>query len=151
MLLGSISLPSVSLPSPGVMLTVDKPLAVFEVVSAYGTVGLSLGIPTVGSSIYGFGLFPIRHFQQNYSLSGAFHPLSKLIICAVMLRGRHRGLPVAIDRAVMLPELNLDDEMTLQRRMSHNANHTYLTAHSGDGTSLRPTPTIQTLSVRGGV
>lgn len=41
--------------------------------------------------------------QANYSLSGAFHRLSKLILCAVMLRGRHRGLPVALDRAVMLP------------------------------------------------
>ena len=41
--------------------------------------------------------------QANYSFSGALSPLSKLIICAVMLRGRHRGLPVAIDRAVMLP------------------------------------------------
>lgn len=41
--------------------------------------------------------------QDNYSFCGAFNPLSKLIICAVMLRGRHRGLPVAIDRAVMLP------------------------------------------------
>ncbi|KAJ7270035.1 cation transport protein-domain-containing protein [Mycena haematopus] len=59
---------------------------VFELVSAYGTVGLSLGIPT-----------------QNYSFSGAFAPLSKLIVCLVMIRGRHRGLPVAIDRAVMLP------------------------------------------------
>ncbi|KAK7057587.1 potassium transport protein [Favolaschia claudopus] len=59
---------------------------VFELVSAYGTVGLSLGSPT-----------------QNYSLSGQFSPLSKLIVCLVMLRGRHRGLPVAIDRAVMLP------------------------------------------------
>ncbi|KAH7928677.1 TrkH-domain-containing protein [Leucogyrophana mollusca] len=59
---------------------------IFELVSAYGTVGLSLGIPT-----------------ENYSFSGAFHPLSKLIVCIVMLRGRHRGLPVAIDRAVMLP------------------------------------------------
>ncbi|EKM49791.1 uncharacterized protein PHACADRAFT_214314 [Phanerochaete carnosa HHB-10118-sp] len=58
----------------------------FEIVSGYGTVGLSLGIPTA-----------------NYSLSGVFHILSKLIICAVMLRGRHRGLPVALDRAVMLP------------------------------------------------
>jgi Trk-type K+ transport system membrane component len=29
-------------------------------------------------------------------------PLSKLILCAVMLRGRHRGLPLAIDRAIML-------------------------------------------------
>ncbi|TCD60471.1 low affinity potassium transporter [Steccherinum ochraceum] len=59
---------------------------IFEVVSAYGTVGLSLGVP-----------------NQNYSLSGALHPLSKLVICVVMLRGRHRGLPVALDRAVMLP------------------------------------------------
>lgn len=42
-------------------------------------------------------------FQDNYSLSGAFRPLSKLIVCFVMLRGRHRGLPVAIDRAVLLP------------------------------------------------
>ncbi|EGO00821.1 hypothetical protein SERLA73DRAFT_105229 [Serpula lacrymans var. lacrymans S7.3] len=59
---------------------------IFELVSAYGTVGLSLGQPA-----------------QNYSFSGALSPLSKLIICIVMLRGRHRGLPVAIDRAVMLP------------------------------------------------
>ncbi|KLO13675.1 TrkH-domain-containing protein [Schizopora paradoxa] len=59
---------------------------VFELISAYGTVGLSLGVP-----------------YASYSLSGAFSPLSKLIVCCVMLRGRHRGLPVAIDRAVLLP------------------------------------------------
>ncbi|SJK97970.1 uncharacterized protein ARMOST_01226 [Armillaria ostoyae] len=59
---------------------------VFELVSAYGTVGLSLGLP-----------------YANYSLSGAFRTLSKLIVCLVMIRGRHRGLPVAIDRAVMFP------------------------------------------------
>ncbi|CAE6440813.1 unnamed protein product [Rhizoctonia solani] len=59
---------------------------IFELVSAYGTVGLSLGLPTA-----------------NYSFSGALRPLSKLIICIVMLRGRHRGLPHAIDRAVMFP------------------------------------------------
>ncbi|KAI9442969.1 TrkH-domain-containing protein [Lactarius indigo] len=58
----------------------------FEVVSAYGTVGLSLGIPS-----------------KNFSLSGAMSTLSKLIICAVMLRGRHRGLPVALDRAIVFP------------------------------------------------
>lgn len=58
----------------------------FELVSAYATVGLSLGIPT-----------------ENYSLSGAFGPLSKLILCLVMLRGRHRDLPQAIDRAILLP------------------------------------------------
>ncbi|THH06536.1 hypothetical protein EW145_g4017 [Phellinidium pouzarii] len=59
---------------------------IFEIISAYSTVGLSLGVPFA-----------------NFSFSGALTPLSKLIICAVMLRGRHRGLPVAIDRAVMLP------------------------------------------------
>jgi len=58
----------------------------FELVSAYGTVGLSLGIP-----------------NQNYALSGAFSPLSKLVVIIVMLRGRHRGLPVAIDRSIVLP------------------------------------------------
>jgi len=59
---------------------------VFELVSAYGGVGLSLGVP-----------------YANYSFSGALRPLSKLIVCLVMLRGRHRGLPVAIDRAIVLP------------------------------------------------
>ena len=48
--------------------------------------------------------------QANYSFSGALRPLSKLIICAVMLRGRHRGLPVAIDRAVMLPSEYHDED-----------------------------------------
>lgn len=41
--------------------------------------------------------------KANYSFSGALHTLSKLILCAVMIRGRHRGLPVALDRAVLLP------------------------------------------------
>ena len=59
---------------------------VFEVVSAYGTVGISVGLPGVA-----------------YSFCGGWHILSKLILCLVMLRGRHRGLPVAIDRAVLLP------------------------------------------------
>ncbi|KAK9899237.1 hypothetical protein P389DRAFT_209225 [Cystobasidium minutum MCA 4210] len=58
----------------------------FEVVSAYGTVGLSLGSP-----------------NANYSLCGDFRTLSKIILCAVMIRGRHRGLPVAIDRSILLP------------------------------------------------
>ena len=42
--------------------------------------------------------------DQAYSFSGGWHKASKLILCAVMLRGRHRGLPVALDRAVRLPE-----------------------------------------------
>lgn len=59
---------------------------IFEIVSAYGCVGISVGVPWAA-----------------YSFSGSWHTLSKLILCAVMLRGRHRGLPVAIDKAVLLP------------------------------------------------
>ncbi|KAH8669127.1 cation transport protein-domain-containing protein [Xylariales sp. PMI_506] len=58
----------------------------FEVVSAYGNCGLSLGVP-----------------YDTYSLSGSFHTLSKLILVTVMLRGRHRILPLAIDRSIMIP------------------------------------------------
>ncbi|MCO5565338.1 hypothetical protein L7F22_019011 [Adiantum nelumboides] len=66
----------------------------FELTSAYGTVGLSTGTPI-----------------DDFSLSGRFHTLSKLVVIAVMLRGRHRGLPVAIDRAVLLPnELEIEDD-----------------------------------------
>ena len=57
-----------------------------------------------------------------------------------MLRGRHRGLPVAIDRAVMLPEPKLDNEMALQRRASVNPNPTSTdwAPGDGDGIPLRP-------------
>ena len=66
----------------------------YEMVSAYGTVGLSCGAQTV-----------------NASLSGDFSVISKLIVIAVMIRGRHRGLPSAIDRAIMLPsELHAYDQ-----------------------------------------
>jgi Trk-type K+ transport system membrane component len=70
----------------------------FEVVSGYGCVGISTGLP-----------------NEAYSFSGGWHALSKLILCAVMLRGRHRGLPVALDRAVRLPggsarELGVEEE-----------------------------------------
>ncbi|KAH7231692.1 cation transport protein-domain-containing protein [Fusarium redolens] len=58
----------------------------FEVVSAYGNVGLSLGYPTVSTSF-----------------SSQFSTFSKLVVCAMMLRGRHRGLPYALDRAIVLP------------------------------------------------
>ncbi|EME43708.1 hypothetical protein DOTSEDRAFT_72906 [Dothistroma septosporum NZE10] len=65
----------------------------FEIVSAYGTVGLSLGYPNV-----------------DFSFSGEFRTLSKLIIVAMMLRGRHRGLPYALDRAILLPSEKLQQK-----------------------------------------
>jgi Trk-type K+ transport system membrane component len=63
----------------------------FEVVSAYGNVGLSLGT-----------------MSTNASLSGDFKIFSKLVVCAMMYRGRHRGLPYAVDRAIVLPGEALD-------------------------------------------
>ena len=80
---------------------------IFEVISAYGCVGISVGLPNVA-----------------YSFCGGWHTLSKLILCAVMLRGRHRGLPVAIDRAVLLPGEHLavaeeeDAQIRMERTMS---------------------------------
>lgn len=59
---------------------------IFEIFSAYGCVGYSLGYPGV-----------------MYSLSGIWQTGSKLIIIAIMLLGRHRGLPDSIDHAVQLP------------------------------------------------
>lgn len=75
---------------------------IFEIISAYGCVGISVGVP-----------------NDAYSFCGAWHSGSKLILCAVMIRGRHRGLPVAIDRAVLLPgeHLNVAEEEDAMIRM----------------------------------
>ncbi|KAI0584579.1 Potassium transport protein 1 [Pyrenophora tritici-repentis] len=72
----------------------------FEVVSAYGNVGLSLGYPTNATS-----------------LSGHFNVFGKVVICFMMLRGRHRGLPYALDRAINLPSdiVGGDDEQEKYR------------------------------------
>ncbi|KAK5704789.1 low affinity potassium transporter [Elasticomyces elasticus] len=73
----------------------------FEIVSAYGTVGLSLGYPTISASF-----------------SAEFHTLSKLVIIAMMIRGRHRGLPYALDRAILLPSDNKKKDAALDRTMT---------------------------------
>ncbi|OJJ51990.1 hypothetical protein ASPSYDRAFT_138135 [Aspergillus sydowii CBS 593.65] len=80
----------------------------FEVVSAYGTVGLSLGYPGV-----------------NASFVSQFKVLSTLVIIAMQLRGRHRGLPYSLDRAILLPSESLkkkeidDSERRMRRRASN--------------------------------
>lgn len=80
----------------------------FEIVSAYGTVGLSLGYPGV-----------------NTSFSGQFKTLSKLIIIAMQIRGRHRGLPYALDRAILLPSESLhqkeNEDATRRMNMRRNS------------------------------
>lgn len=79
----------------------------FEVTSAYGTVGLSLGVP-----------------GEDYSLSGRFASLSKVVMLFVMVRGRHRGLPLAIDRSILLPGEDLmkrlDSEYSAETDASGN-------------------------------
>ncbi|CCJ31020.1 unnamed protein product [Pneumocystis jirovecii] len=58
----------------------------FEIISAYCTVGLSFGSPDINSS-----------FSSKFSIIG------KLVIISLQIRGRHRGLPYTLDRAVILP------------------------------------------------
>ncbi|KAL4894830.1 cation transport protein-domain-containing protein [Aspergillus ambiguus] len=78
----------------------------FEVISAYGTVGMSLGYPGV-----------------NASFCSQFQVISKLVIIAMQVRGRHRGLPYALDRAILLPSeaLNQKEVSDAERRMRRRA------------------------------
>lgn len=102
----------------------------FEIVSAYGTVGLSLGYPTI-----------------NASFSAEFGVVSKLVIIAMQIRGRHRGLPVDLDRAVLLPNEHLnkkeaeDAAVMVQRRRSSlgtaNGHATGLLRHATTNKSER--------------
>ena len=92
----------------------------FEIVSAYGTVGLSLGYTDI-----------------NASFSAVFSPLSKFVITVMMLRGRHRGLPYALDRAIILPgdgkQRREDDEAVrraLVRRNSSISNIMQMRSHA---------------------
>jgi hypothetical protein len=85
----------------------------FEVVSAYGTVGLSLGYPTI-----------------NASFSAEFGVIAKLVIIAMQVRGRHRGLPYELDRAILLPSESLHaqenrDPVQIRRRGSGGTTVTY--------------------------
>lgn len=66
---------------------------IYECVSAFGNVGASTGYPNTTAS----------QAQQ-------YHTLSKLVLILLMYRGRHRGLPAAIDRAVLLPSEQLEQQ-----------------------------------------
>ena len=110
----------------------------FEIVSAYGTVGLSLGYPTI-----------------NASFSAEFHSLSKLIIIAMQIRGRHRGLPYELDRAILLPSESLQAKEAkeaervmyrVQRRRSSIGGQSEMSAVDGnmEGRRFRPETDITT-------
>jgi Trk-type K+ transport system membrane component len=80
----------------------------FEVISAYGTVGMSLGYPGV-----------------NASLCSQFSVVGKLVLIAMMIRGRHRGLPYGLDRAILLPSeaLNEKEAADAEARMARQQSH----------------------------
>ncbi|CAK5270995.1 unnamed protein product [Mycena citricolor] len=103
----------------------------FELVSAFGGIGLSLGFPSVCSR-YQNDFLKADLFDRIGQLFGADDlvfsagcPLMMYVVCSFperaalspsssswsscAVRGRHRGLPVGIERAVTLPrELNTD-------------------------------------------
>lgn len=100
----------------------------FEIVSAYGTVGLSLGFPS-----------------NNASFSAEFHTLSKLVIIAMQIRGRHRGLPYEVDRAILLPSESLQakeakeaERVMLRRRRSSIATSVSAVDGNLEGRRFRP-------------
>lgn len=92
-----MDLPKISVDVPAAEITATSVTAArtfsvfgvcFEIVSGFGTVGLSLGYP--GSAL---------------SLSCQFTVFSKVVLMVVMLAGRHRGLPYSIDPSIHLPTL----------------------------------------------
>ncbi|SCU99764.1 LAME_0G05336g1_1 [Lachancea meyersii CBS 8951] len=89
----------------------------FEVVSAYGTVGLSLGYP-----------------NTDQSFSAQFNTFSKVIVIFMMVRGRHRGLPYTLDRAIILPSQSLEqrDEIEDKNRENGSGNRDPLLAYLRD-------------------
>ena len=102
----------------------------FEIVSAYGTVGLSLGYTNI-----------------NASFSTEFTVVSKLVIIAMMVRGRHRGLPYALDRAILLPSDSLhkkEDEDAAKRLQRRGSN---ASAMETSGIQLSKPPTVATETV----
>lgn len=93
----------------------------FESISAYGTVGMSLGYSTI-----------------NASLSAEFSDVGKLVIICLMIRGRHRGLPYGLDRAILLPSdaLNAKDAMAAdtEGRLARQISRMSVATHRSDTT-----------------
>ena len=103
----------------------------FEIVSAYGTVGLSLGYPNI-----------------NASFSTEFTVISKLVIIAMMVRGRHRGLPYALDRAILLPSdsLHKKEDEDAAKRMQRRGSNSSAMDNSGFPLDKPPTTATGTLT-----
>ncbi|KAG0170712.1 hypothetical protein DFQ30_002093 [Apophysomyces sp. BC1015] len=77
---------------------------IYECVSAFANAGGSLGYP-----------------NTTTSQCGQYHTFSKVVLIILMYRGRHRDLPDAIDRAVLLPseQLHQQNDEKNSRRQSN--------------------------------
>ena len=102
--------------------------------------GLSLGYPTI-----------------NASFSTEFGVVSKLVIIAMQIRGRHRGLPYELDRAILLPSESLhkkEDQDATKRIQRRNSVGSRLSAggaalalsSSGHDEGLGTEPVVHTTS-----
>jgi Trk-type K+ transport system membrane component len=104
----------------------------FEIASAYGTVGLTMGYTGV-----------------VYSFCGVWSTLSKFITCVVMMMGRHRSFPDRIDQA-LVASLIIDGAPEQQKELQRTASLPEMGISkgmdgggSGDGSvsmSVTPTP-----------
>lgn len=79
----------------------------FEAVSAFGTVGLSLG----ASMFIPICFLHVLHLLTalggyNQSFVVRFTTFSKFVLMFIMIIGRHRGIPLDIDSAVKLPQIS---------------------------------------------
>ena len=92
----------------------------FEIVSAYGTVGMSFGWS-----------------GGNESLCSQFTTVGKLVIVAMEIRGRHRGLPYGLDRAVLLPSESRFDQEGKGGDTSTFGNDTVVTTGTTSGMQRR--------------
>lgn len=71
----------------------------FEMMSAYGTNGLSMGFPGV-----------------NHSLVGMFRPISKVCIIFLMIMGRHRSMQGKSDPTLMVSLARVEEHVKLLRK-----------------------------------
>ncbi|KAL7716156.1 Sodium transporter [Entamoeba marina] len=80
-------------------------MVLFEVISAYGTVGYSI---------------PLQGYDT--SLSTAFSPTSKVIMALVMLLGKHRGFPERVDRGFTPYQVFIDryTDVNLRQNLPKN-------------------------------
>ncbi|CAK9272577.1 unnamed protein product [Sphagnum jensenii] len=120
---------------------------VFEVISAYGNVGMSMGYSCALTKEEN-----VTHSCEDvpYSLSGKWSANSKILLVAVMLVGRHRGLPDNIDSAIILPHnfiTNILDTTCIFNHKKLNSNSIHNPPAAKDSQSFHNT-CIEELSER---